>query len=60
MKTDRVLPIFPMIFFTLGLFTNAFTNIFEGWVTWLILSFGIVLYGLFYFWFMKEYARECK
>lgn len=60
MKQDRILTMFPMIFFILGLMLNSFGQQFDGWISWVIMAFGLLLYILFYYWFMQEYAKECK
>lgn len=49
---------FPYMFFLLGLITQLFMDIFDNWVTWLIISAGIELYFLLYMWFLYELSRE--
>jgi len=59
-RDEHILSMFPAIFFILGLFLEAFVNLFEGWVTWIIILFGIIVYGLFFYWFEQQYRKEIK
>jgi hypothetical protein len=53
-----IIPLFPLIFYFLGLFTESFRIIVGGWESWLIIGLGIGLYLLFYIWFMYELNLE--
>jgi len=58
-KNNSIVLIFPCAFFILGLFTQAFINIFENLIVISgIMIFALIIYSLLYQWFANEFANE--